>query len=117
MNSQAWTDSWRSALGFYDGLIGNGWEHIPEFRNLVANIADSKAARGLTAVTSHDVLTVSPYTTHPDWFDGRRIVLTPMPIGLVRIDHYPKGGTTDVRSHTLPTNQATSLVLELVCTL
>ena len=58
MTAEPPTNSWDKALSFYDGLTGPGWEHIPAFRALVSALATSKEARGLTAITSHEVLTI-----------------------------------------------------------
>lgn len=76
---------WDRALSFYDSLSGPQWAHIPPFRALVYAIAASEHARHLTAITSHEVLTISPYTRYPDWFDGRHVQLYPLPDGTVRV--------------------------------
>jgi hypothetical protein len=80
--------SWQAALTLYDSLIDSGWEHISAFRALVGFIADSPEATGLTAITSHETLTISPYSVYPDWFEGRRVQLHPLADGRVRVDRY-----------------------------
>jgi hypothetical protein len=82
--------SWAEALALYDSLDGNAWPHIPAFRRLIAAIGSSEQASGLTAVTSHETLIVSPYTKYPDWFEGRHLRLHPLADGKVRIDRYPE---------------------------
>jgi len=108
------TDSWRNALAFYDSLSGADWSHIPAFRTLVAQIASSEGVRGLTAITSHETLTVSPYTRYPDWFDGRRVQLHPPADGTVRITKYSER-PPDV--DTLPVDQVLANVLSLLAEL
>ena len=82
-------ESWERALALYDSLSGENWRYIPAFRGLVAVLAESKEAAGLTAVTSHATLIVSPYTTYPDWFDGRHVELHPLSDGMVRLSRHP----------------------------
>ena len=90
MSDEPTNRSWSEALALYDSLVGPGWQHIPAFRNLVSAIGCSAEASGLTAVTSHETLIISPYTRHPDWFDGRNIRLHPLSDGRVRIYRYPE---------------------------
>jgi len=82
-------ESWERALALYDSLLGENWRYIAAFRGLVAVLAESKEAAGLTAVTSHATLIVSPYTTYPDWFDGRHVELHPLSDGNVRVSRHP----------------------------
>ena len=81
-------DSCARALDLYDSLRQAHWSHIPAFRDLVGELGRSAEAAGLTAVTSHETLLVSPYTTYPDWFDGRHIRLHPLPDGQVRVSRW-----------------------------
>ena len=83
-------DSWTQALARYDGLVGTGWGHIPAFRGLVQALSTSDQASGLTAVTSHETLIVSPYTQYPDWFEGRHVRIHPLTDGRIRIDRVPQ---------------------------
>lgn len=107
-------DSWSNALAFYDSLSGPGWSHIPAFRNLVALVANSESAQGLTAITSHETLTVSPYTRYPDWFDGRRVQLHPLADGTVRITRYSE---RPPEVATLPVDQVLASILPLLADL
>jgi hypothetical protein len=107
-------DSWSKALASYDTLLGPGWTHIPAFRSLVALIASSEGVRGLTAITSHETLTVSPYTRYPDWFDGRRVQLHPLADGTVRITRYSE---QPPEVTTLPVDQVLENVLPLLADL
>jgi hypothetical protein len=83
-------DSWVRALALYDSLQQSHWDHIPPFRELVAELGRSAEAAGLTAVTSHATLLVSPYTRYPDWFDGRHVRIHPLSNGHVRISRHPE---------------------------
>jgi hypothetical protein len=105
------TNSWDKALSFYGTLSGSGWAHIPAFRALVSALANSGQARGLTAITSHEVLTISPYTRYPDWFEGRRVQLQPRVDGTVRIVKYSEQAN---ETWTLPLAEAQAKVLALL---
>jgi hypothetical protein len=108
-------DSWSAALSFYDSLTGPGWGHISAFRKLVATIGGSAEASGLTAVTSHETLTLSPYTRYPDWFEGRHLRLHPLPSGAVRIDRYPERfDRRPAETWTVPVDQARDQILLLL---
>lgn len=89
MTSKPTNSSWSKALSRYDSLRGPGWRHIPPFRELVAAIGRLPEASGLTAITSHETLLVSPYTRYPDWFEGRHLRLHPLVDGRIRIDLFP----------------------------
>ena len=82
--------SWAQALARYDSLVEYGWRHIPPFRQLVSELSRCAEASGLTAVTSHETLIVSPYTRYPDWFEGRHVRVHPLTDGNVRIDKVPQ---------------------------
>ena len=84
-------ESWSHALALYDSLQRPHWQHIRAFRDLVAELAQSVEAAGLTAVTSHATLIVSPYTCYPDWFDGRLVRLDPLFNGQVEISRHLDG--------------------------
>jgi len=84
-------ESWTAALVTYDGIVGPNWPHMPAFRAFVASLACTEEASGLTAITSHDTLIVSPYTRHPDWIEGRHVLLRPHRDGRVLIESYPLG--------------------------
>jgi hypothetical protein len=105
------TNSWGRALSFYDSLSGPGWAHIPAFRAMVSALADSEEARGLTAITSHEVLTISPYTRYPDWFAGRRVQLHPRADGTVRVVTHSERANESWR---LPLAEAQLKVLALL---
>lgn len=79
-------ESWAHALALYDQLAEAGWAHIPAFRRVIAELSATPAAAHLTAITSHEVLTISPYTRYPDWFEGRHVRVEPLPDGCVRIE-------------------------------
>jgi hypothetical protein len=111
MTAESSTNSWEKALSFYDNLTGAGWAHIPAFRALVSAIATSQEAGGLTAVTSHEVLTISPYTRYPDWFEGRRLQLHPKPDETVRIVKYSE---RKVETWTLPFSEALAKAIALL---
>ena len=81
-------ESWIKALALYDALREPHWNHIRPFRDLVSEVGRSAEAAGLTAVTSHETLLVSPYTRYPDWFEGRHVRLHPLPNGQVQISRY-----------------------------
>jgi hypothetical protein len=104
-------NTWDKALSFYDTLSGPGWAHMPAFRALVFAVANSEEARGLTAITSHEILTISPYTRYPDWFEGRRIQLHPRADGTVHIVKYSDRAKD---TWTLPVAQARAKLLELL---
>jgi hypothetical protein len=82
--------SWAQALARYDSLVKHGWRHIPPFRDLVSELSRCEEASGLTAVTSHETLIVSPYARYPDWFEGRHVRVHPLVDGTVRIDTVPQ---------------------------
>jgi hypothetical protein len=105
------TDSWSKALSLYDSLSGSGWSHIPAFRSLVYAIATADEARGLTAITSHEVLTISPHTRYPDWFEGRRVQLHPLSDGNVRVVKY---SDRDNQTWSLPLDEARVKVVALL---
>jgi hypothetical protein len=90
MPNEPTNSSWSEALALYASLEGPAWQHIPAFRQLVAAISAASVASGLTAVASHETLTISPYTRYPDWFEGRHVRLHPLADGRVRIDRFPK---------------------------
>jgi hypothetical protein len=73
---------------------------------------------GLTAVTSHEVLTISPYSRYPDWFTGRHIKLHPLPDGKMRVDRCPERfDSRAAETWTLPVNDALEKVLRLIAEL
>jgi hypothetical protein len=81
---------WTRAIALYDSLIEAGWHHIRPFRELVRALGNSAEALGLTAVTSHETLIVSPYTRYPDWFEGRHVRVHPLKDGTIRVDRVPQ---------------------------
>jgi hypothetical protein len=88
------------------------------FRDLVAKISASPQTAGLTAVTSHETLLISPYTRYPDWFDGRHVRVTPLQDGRVQIARHPGQsnlGRAEVRR--LPVEQALDTVLTFIAEL
>ena len=89
--TQPTNESWAAVLAAYDLMVGPHWAHIPRFRHSVAALACSHEASGLSAVTSHETLIVSPYTRHPDWIEGRHVLLRPHRDGRVLIESYPNG--------------------------
>lgn len=111
MAAESSTNSWDKALSFYDTLTGPGWAHIPAFRALVSALATAQEARGLTAITSHEVLTISPYSRYPDWFDGRRLQLHPRADETVRIVKYSE---REPETWTLPFIEAHAKTLALL---
>ena len=90
MSGRPTNASWEKALALYDSLVEPGWRHIPPFRELVSELSRCAEAAGLTAVTSHETLIVSPYTCYPDWFEGRHVRVHPLVDGSVRIDKVPE---------------------------
>jgi hypothetical protein len=44
---------------------------------MVSELAHSPQVTGLFAITSMVDLIISPYSTYPDWFDGRHLALKP----------------------------------------
>lgn len=82
-------ESWAATLAIYDGLVDAGWRHIPPFRELVRALSECDEVFGLTAVTSHEMLILSPYTKYPDWFEGRYVRVHPLIDGTIRIDRVP----------------------------
>ena len=93
MASESWSSSWANAVGLYDSLSGPAWGHIGPFREMVAALAKTDAAAGLTAATSMHTLVVSPYTRHPDWIEGRHVLVEPLRDGNVRIESHEEGAT------------------------
>jgi hypothetical protein len=89
-NSNPLNESWVKALAVYDDLVAAGWDHIVAFRDLVRALGASTEASGLTAITSHETLIVSPYTRYPDWFEGRHVRVHPLKDGTIRIDKVPQ---------------------------
>jgi hypothetical protein len=109
---------WLDALQFYDGLQADGWPHIAAFRELVAQISVSPTAVGLTAVASHEVLLISPYTRYPDWFDGRHVKLHPLTDGTVRLERYADvHGPQASEIETVPIKDALPTVLRILARL
>ena len=89
MDDKTQNKSWAKTLELYDSLLKNGWPHVPGFRNLVATLASSQEAWGLTAFTSHETLIVSPYTRYPDKLDERHVSVHTLSDGTVRIEKIP----------------------------
>jgi hypothetical protein len=115
MVSEPTNSSWGEALSRYDSLDGPAWRHIPAFRALVAAIGCSPEASGLTAITSHESLTVSPYTRYPDWFEGRHLRLHPLADGRIRIDRFPERfDRRPAETWTLPLQEAREKIFELL---
>ena len=115
MASEPTNSSWDEALSLYDSLEGPGWRHIPPFRDLVAAIGHLPEASGLTAITSHETLIVSPYTRYPDWFEGRHLRLHPLPDGRIRIDRFPERfDRRPAETWTLPLEEARERVASLL---
>ena len=115
MTSEPTNSSWSEALSRYDSLGGPAWRHIPPFRELVAGIGRLPEASGLTAITSHETLTVSPYTRYPDWFEGRHHRLHPLVDGRVRIDRFPERiDGQPAETWTLPLEEAREMVASLL---
>jgi len=111
-------ESWIRALTLYDGLVEAGWKHILPFRELARALSTSKEASGLTAVTSHETLILSPYTRYPDWFEGRHVRVHPMTDGTIRIDRKPQqfdGNPT--QTWTVPLQEAEALIRSLIAEL
>ena len=107
--------SWDGALSMYDSLVGPSWRHIPAFRDLVAVLGRSHEASGLTAVTSHETLILSPYTRYPDWFEGRHLRLHPLADGRIRIDRYPERfDRRPAETWTISLDEARDRILQLV---
>ena len=108
-------ESWTRALERYDGLVGDGWEHIPAFRELVRALGASDDASGLTAVTSHETLIVSPYTQYPDWFEGRHVRVHPLTDGRIRVDRVPQQfDRRPTETWTLPLEEAREKLRALI---
>jgi len=57
---------------------------------MVAELSRCAEVSGLTAVTSHETLILSPYTRYPEWFEGRHVRIHPLVDGAVRIDKVPQ---------------------------
>jgi hypothetical protein len=107
--------SWAQALALYDSLMEHGWRHIPAFRQLVSDLSSCAEASGLTAVTSHETLIVSPYTRYPDWFEGRHVRVHPLVDGNVRLDKVPQQfDLHPTETWTVPLEQALKKVRDLV---
>jgi hypothetical protein len=115
MSERAANDSWMRALGFYESLAReSGWTHIRAFIEFVAVLGRSREAAGLTAITSHETLSVSPYTRYPDWFEGRRVVLHPNPNGTLLLSRARDGTGGQVEAvRTVPLEEALPLALSL----
>jgi hypothetical protein len=115
MDEEFTNDSWRGALALYDSLVGPQWQHIRRFRELVAAIGRCSEASGLTAVTSHETLMISPYTCYPDWFDGRHVRLHPMPNGTVRVYKFPEQPNRHpAETWTVPLDEAEGMIRRLL---
>ena len=118
MGSEPTNSSWSEALSRYDSLDGPAWRHIRPFRELVATIGGSPEASGLTAITSHETLTVSPYTRYPDWFEGRHLRLHPLADGRIRIDRFPERfDRRPAGTWTLPLEEAREKIANLLADL
>lgn len=106
------------ALSLYQSLIDSGWNYIPPFRDLVKLIGESKEASGLVVVTSMATLIFSPYTSYPDWFEGRNVQMTPLRDGRVKIVYFPGqfAGNTE-QSWTVTIDQADAIVRPLIAEL
>lgn len=111
-------DSWVRALALYDSLQQSHWDDIRPFGDLVAELGRSAEAAGLTAVTSHATLLVSPYTRYPDWFEGRHVRIHPLSSGHVRISRHPERfDRQSAESWTLPLADARVKALALIAEL
>jgi hypothetical protein len=108
-------ESWTKALALYDGLVEAGWSHIQPFRELVRALSVASEASGLTAVTSHETLILSPYTRYPDWFEGRHVRVHPLKDGTIRIDHVPQRfDRHPTETWTLPLREAEARIQALI---
>lgn len=115
MTATKQAERWAHALALYDRLAEAGWAHIPAFRRMVAELSTMPAAARLTAITSHEILTISPYTRYPDWFEGRHVRLEPLSDGRVHI-HFRRG-RFDMgadASWTVPVGEAPARIAQLL---
>jgi len=110
--------SWIDVLTLYDSLQGQAWRRVRAFRDVVATLASAREVEGLTAVTSHEMLTISPYGRYPDWFSGRRITLLPLVDGTVRLERFTDASDSRaVETSTLPMGDVLRVVLDRVADL
>jgi hypothetical protein len=109
--------TWTEALAFYDSLVAAGWEHIRAFREFVASISRLDEAAGLTPVTSHEMLIISPYTRYPDWFDGRHVRLHPLRDAMVRVEYHHEGSIEAGDTWTGALEEAPDRVAKLIADL
>jgi len=115
MSDEPSNGSWAKALALYDSLVGPGWDHVAAFRGVVSMLSTSAEASGLTAVTSHETLILSPYTRYPDWFQGRHVRVHPLRDDTVRIDVVPEQfDRRPTETCTVPLDQALAKVRTLI---
>ena len=111
-------ESWTEALSCYDQLVDSGWRHVAPFRELVRTLGESDEVSGLTAVTSHETLIVSPFTRYPDWFEGRHVRVHPLVDGTIRIDRVPQRfDSHPTETWTVPLGDALARVRALIAEL
>jgi len=108
--------SWTNALWRYDSLIEAGWTHVRPFRALVEVLGRSPETSGLTAVTSHETLLISPFIRYPEWFDRRHVRLTPLHTGAVQVSRHPER-PRPVEFWTMSLEDARAKALELCAAL
>lgn len=115
MSAVSQKERWAHAIALYDQLAEAGWAHIPAFRQVVAELSATPAAARLTAVTSHEILTISPYTRYPDWFEGRHVRLEPLSDGRVRIElHRGRFDMAADESWSVPVGEAAARIARLL---
>ena len=68
----AWDTTWRDAVDHFGNLNS---ESMRAMSDLVAALSQLPELRGLFAVPSMTTLRISPYSSYPDWFDGRFITV------------------------------------------
>ena len=72
--NQTWESTWCYAIEHYAKLNG---DTMSRMHRIVSELAESPKVTGLFAITSMVDLVISPYSTYPDWFDGRHLTLKP----------------------------------------
>lgn len=109
-------ESWDVALEFYRTLTNHGpqWSHIPRFSEFVSDLSQYDEIKWLHAVTSHENLIVSPFSSGSDVLVGRRVVLHPTVNGDIEISCYLHGAISTVEYKCEKMSECLPIVLRMI---
>ena len=72
--SQPWDATWQIALARFDKLVVD-WLVLASVREVIATLIDMPEIRGLFIKSSMFTAFLTPYSSYPDFFNGRRITI------------------------------------------